>query len=144
MRQLYTVPEVAKILRVKKGFVYELIYTGRLEALKLSELTAFDLQEALAGLHGALKPRTLKDLYNTLRTAMRQAVAWGLLASDPTAGLRVPRSPRQERRVLTRQELQAVLDAAKGYKYYLVIRLLALTGMRLGKVLGPEVAGHRL
>jgi len=35
--QLYTVIEVAKILKVKKGFVYELIYTGRLKAVKLSE-----------------------------------------------------------------------------------------------------------
>ncbi|MDD2443512.1 MAG: helix-turn-helix domain-containing protein [Desulfotomaculaceae bacterium] len=29
--RFYTVPEVAKILRVKKGFVYELVYTGRLK-----------------------------------------------------------------------------------------------------------------
>jgi len=98
-------------------------------------LTAFDLQEALSGI-GHLKPKTLKGIYGTLRTAMRQAVAWGLLESDLAAGLRAPRVPRQERRVLTQQELQAVLNAARGYKYYLVIRLLALTGMRLGEVLG--------
>lgn len=35
--QLYTVPEVAKILRVKKGYVYELIYTKRLQAIRMSE-----------------------------------------------------------------------------------------------------------
>ncbi len=35
--QLYTVPEVAKILRVKKAFVYELIYTRQLQAVKMSE-----------------------------------------------------------------------------------------------------------
>lgn len=35
--QFYTVPEVAKILRVKKGYVYELIYQKRLRALRLSE-----------------------------------------------------------------------------------------------------------
>jgi excisionase family DNA binding protein len=35
--QLYTVPEVAKILRVKKGYVYELIYTKRLKAIRMSE-----------------------------------------------------------------------------------------------------------
>ncbi len=99
-------------------------------------LTAFGLQEALAGLQQNLKPKTLKGIYGTLRTAMRQAIAWGLFTTDPTAGLRTPRSPRQERKVLTQQELQAVLDAAKNYKYYLVIRLLALTGMRIGEVLG--------
>lgn len=35
--QLFTVPEVAKVLRVKKSFVYELVYTGRLKAMRLSE-----------------------------------------------------------------------------------------------------------
>jgi len=35
--QLYTVPEVAKALRVKKSFVYEMIYTGQLNAMRLSE-----------------------------------------------------------------------------------------------------------
>ena len=34
---LYTVPEVAGILRVKKGYVYELIYTGRLRSVRLSQ-----------------------------------------------------------------------------------------------------------
>ena len=104
--------------------------------LPMYNLTAFTLQEALAGLHGKVKPRTLKDMYSTLRTALRQAVAWGLLSSDPTAGLRAPRVPREERRVLTVQELKKLLEAAKGYKHYLIIRLLALTGMRLGEVLG--------
>lgn len=37
---------------------------------------------------------------------------------------------------MTPEELVRLLDAAKEYKYYLVIRLLALTGMRLGEVLG--------
>lgn len=35
--QLYTVPEVAQILRVKKSYVYELIYSNRLPAIRLSE-----------------------------------------------------------------------------------------------------------
>ena len=35
--RIYTVPEIAGILRVRKGYVYELIYTGRLQSFKLSE-----------------------------------------------------------------------------------------------------------
>jgi len=34
---LYTVPEIAKMLRVKKNYIYELIYTGELKAIRLSE-----------------------------------------------------------------------------------------------------------
>ena len=53
--QLYTVPEVAKILKTKKGFVYELIYTGRLEALKLSERRIRIAEEAVKAFIETLK-----------------------------------------------------------------------------------------
>jgi len=33
----YTVQEIAKILRVRKSFVYELIKNGRLKAIRMSE-----------------------------------------------------------------------------------------------------------
>lgn len=45
--QLYTVPEVARILRVKKGFVYELITQGKLKALRLSKNRIRVPEEAL-------------------------------------------------------------------------------------------------
>jgi excisionase family DNA binding protein len=35
--KVYTVPEVARILHVNKGYVYDLIYTGKLKASRLSE-----------------------------------------------------------------------------------------------------------
>lgn len=35
--QVYTAAEVARILKVRKGYVYELVYTGRLRAVQMSE-----------------------------------------------------------------------------------------------------------
>lgn len=35
--QTYTVEQTAKILQVRKNFIYDLIYTGRIKALRLSE-----------------------------------------------------------------------------------------------------------
>lgn len=102
--------------------------------LSLYELTAFELQTALGKLKGC--PKTIKDSFGVLKTALRQAVAWGLLNTDPTAGLRAPRVPRKEKKVLTPGELEKLLEAAEGYKHYPVIRLLAVTGARLGEVLG--------
>lgn len=43
----YTAPEVAKILRVKKAYVYELVATGRLKAVKLSERRLRISEEAI-------------------------------------------------------------------------------------------------
>lgn len=45
--QFYTVPEVAKILRVKKGYVYELVAQGKLKALRLSKNRIRVPEEAL-------------------------------------------------------------------------------------------------
>ncbi len=35
--KFYTAPEVAKMLRVKKAYVYELVATRKLKAVRLSE-----------------------------------------------------------------------------------------------------------
>lgn len=43
----YTVEQVAKVLQVKKGFIYDLIYTGRLRAVRLSERRFRITDEAL-------------------------------------------------------------------------------------------------
>ncbi|MEW6772039.1 MAG: helix-turn-helix domain-containing protein [Bacillota bacterium] len=45
--QFYTVSEVAKMLRVRKGYVYELVAQGRLHALRLSERRLRIPKEAL-------------------------------------------------------------------------------------------------
>lgn len=102
--------------------------------LQMYGLNSFDMQEGLSQLK--VKPKTAKGIYGTLKTAFRQAVAWGLLNTDPTAGLRAPRVPREEKKVLTPEELEKLLAAAESYKHHLIIRLLGVTGARLGEVLG--------
>ena len=50
---LFTVAEVAKKLRVRKSFIYELIYTKRLKAIKMSErrirISTLALDEFIGG-----------------------------------------------------------------------------------------------
>ncbi|SFF97750.1 Site-specific recombinase XerD [Desulfotomaculum arcticum] len=100
----------------------------------LHKLSIPEVQQALQGLNNS--PRTKRDFFDTLRTAVRQAVVWGLLSNNPLEGLRRPKVPRKEAIVLGRKELYQLLEAAKGYRHYLVIRLLAVSGIRLGEVLG--------
>ncbi|HHW39667.1 MAG TPA: helix-turn-helix domain-containing protein [Syntrophomonadaceae bacterium] len=45
--KVYTVQEVAKILKVKKDYVYELIYAKKLKAFRLSERRFRVSEEAL-------------------------------------------------------------------------------------------------
>lgn len=103
--------------------------------LPLWGLTAGALQGALAGLFEEL-PSSARKIVGTLRTALRQAVAWGHLPSDPTVGLRTPRTPRRARPVLGPKEAARLLEVLKGYRHGLAVRMLLLTGMRLGELLG--------
>lgn len=103
--------------------------------LPLYNLTAGVLQEALAGLFEEL-PSSARKIAGTLRTALRQAAAWGYIPADPTVGLRTPRTPRRTRRVLSREEAARLLEALKGYRHGLAVRMLLLTGMRVGELLG--------
>ncbi|WP_333871253.1 site-specific integrase [Desulforamulus putei] len=102
--------------------------------IRLSEIRVLTLQERLV--YCDLSARTVKGIYGTLRTAIRQAIAWGLIDRDVTSGLKPPRNSHKERRILNSEELHKLLAAAKGYKHYALIRLLAVTGMRLGEAAG--------
>lgn len=45
--KFYTAPEVAKMLRVRKAYIYELVAQGRLRAIRLSERRLRISEEAL-------------------------------------------------------------------------------------------------
>ncbi|MGI6405531.1 MAG: tyrosine-type recombinase/integrase [Syntrophaceticus sp.] len=97
-----------------------------------------DLQNDLQILSDLLAHKSVKGIYTTLRTAFRQALAWGILATDLTAGLRTPRKPRVEQEVLNKEELEKLLGALKGYKHHVPLRLTAVTGARISEILGLQ------
>lgn len=101
----------------------------------LYTLTSLELQQSLKGLEG-LANRTKRDLYATVRTILRQAQSWGITNLDLSAGLRKPKKQYTERHVLSLEELSLLIEAAKKYKHYLPVRVLALSGVRIGEVLG--------
>jgi excisionase family DNA binding protein len=47
MQKTYTAEQVAEILQIRKGFVYDLIYTGRLRAIRLSQRRIRVTEDAL-------------------------------------------------------------------------------------------------
>lgn len=103
--------------------------------LKLYELKPLDLKQQLDKIEG-LSPRTVKDLYCSLRTAFTLASTWDLVRVDMMKGIKAPKLEHKERNVLKEDQLRLFIDSAKKYKHYLVLRILALTGMRIGEVLG--------
>lgn len=103
--------------------------------LQLYDLTAFAIQQAMNGQFNDVSSRTRKNLYSTLRTALRQGYSWGLLPNDVTAGIIIPKVETPEKETLSFEQLQSLLEV-RNYKHYLIIRILIVTGARLSEILG--------
>ncbi len=103
--------------------------------LQLYDLNTHELKQRLKGLTG-LAERTIRDLFCTTRTVMRFAVSSEFISTDPSQGIRIPKLSHKERPVLSQDQLAKLLEVAKHYKHYLVIRLLSVTGMRVSEALG--------
>jgi integrase len=90
---------------------------------------------------GPLAAKTIANLHQLLRSALRDALDRGLLPVSPMAGVQPPdpRShPSGARRAKswTATELGAFIDATAHSQHSMLFRLTAATGMRRGEVLG--------
>ncbi len=105
--------------------------------IRATELTRARVQRWLDGLAKRYAPETIRGARTLLAAACRQAVALGLLASNPVTGTKAPPIRVADAPTWTADEVRAVLAAVKhdpllaaGY------RLMLSTGMRPGEWLG--------
>jgi integrase len=94
-----------------------------------------------------LSARTVRYTHSVLRSALEQAVKWGLLSRNPTKHVDLPRMERRELSVLSVEELGRFLEAAREDRWYALWELLAATGMRPAEALGlkwTDIEGHRI
>jgi integrase len=94
-----------------------------------------------------LSARTVRYTHSVLRSALEQAVKWGLLSRNPTKHVDLPRMERRELSVLSVEELGRFLEAAREDRWYALWELLAATGMRPAEALGlkwADIEGHRI
>jgi integrase len=97
----------------------------------LSAVTPLDVQDAYQKMIGrGLSSRTVRYTHSVLRSAIRQAIRWRLLAQDPTDGAQLPRLRRREMRVLDAEQSRAFLSAALQTHYGPVFAVALTTGMR--------------
>ncbi|NLU50388.1 MAG: site-specific integrase [Syntrophomonadaceae bacterium] len=68
--------------------------------------------------------------------AIRAGIEARVIPQDALLGLGTVKVPRKDRLVLTRHDLYRIIKASEHYLYGLVIRLLVVTGARLGEILG--------
>jgi integrase len=91
-----------------------------------------------------LSPKTVSNVFVLVTKALNDAVAQGLLATNPANAAVRTRARLEDRRVAawTSSELAAFLTAASADRHHVALRVAAYTGMRRGEVIGlrwPDV-----
>ena len=104
---------------------------------KLASLRPLDVQEFVSGMVArGLSPRTVRYTHSILLRALKRAVKWKMLVSNPAADLELPKSVRRELNVLTPEQAQAFLRAAYEGKHGVMFDFAINTGLRPEEYLG--------
>ena len=118
-------------------------------SLKLERVTGADLNALYAklaesgkcdGVRG-LSPRTVHHVHVCLHRAFRDAVRWGRLPRNPVDAAdphKVAGPGSREMKTWSAEQVRAFLVATKDDRLHPLWRLLCLTGMRRGEVLGVK------
>lgn len=91
------------------------------------------------GKRGPLSSSSVRRVHATLHRALRDAVRWGKLPSNPADSADPPREGAERRRemgIWTSEELRTFLDLTQSHPLNPLWLLLASTGMRRGEALG--------
>jgi len=111
----------------------------------LSAICGLDIQGAYQGMvERGLSARTVRYGHSVLRSAMRQAIRWRLLAKDPTTGAQLPRQRRSRVAGADGGPIAAVCRDRDENSLRPSLRGCAHHGRTPQRVPRLEVAGHRL
>jgi len=102
----------------------------------LGRLTPLDVQNALARLPANLSDGSRRTYFSVLRSALDQAVKWGLLPRNPAQGAKPPARSWKEVRVWDEEQAARFLEGARSSRFYALFYTALATGMRLGELLG--------
>jgi integrase len=83
-----------------------------------------------------LSAQTVQHVHRTLSQALGHAVRLGVLFRNPCQQVKPSRPPSREIKILSKDEIVGLLDAASDGELHLPVLLAATTGMRRGELLG--------
>lgn len=104
--------------------------------IKLYEINGHELRRRVSTCIEDTAPRTQKNILTVLKTAVKAGIEAKIIPQDALLGFGTVKVPRKDRPVLAREDMLRIVKASERYRYGLVIRLLIVTGARLGEILG--------
>lgn len=103
-----------------------------------SKLTPLAVQQAVSKLLETRKQSTVREYLFRLKSAFKQAVAWGLVPRNPADGVKAPKDYRREMSVWTEEEANRFLKATVRHRYHAFFVLALRTGARIGELLALQ------
>ena len=83
-----------------------------------------------------LSPKSIRNMNLYLHKALSQALQEGLIDSNPASGVTLPRARRPQVEILTRDDQAKLVRATYHHRYGVFVRLVLMTGLRMGELLG--------
>jgi integrase len=101
----------------------------------IRKLTTIDLQAYFNSLSPGLSPKSIELIHGTLRAALNQGKAWGMLDRNPAVGVKLPRKRAVKPTVILsltdiRRMIEAVREPTRS-----MLMLIVFASMRPGEVL---------
>jgi integrase len=110
----------------------------RWESVRLVSITNADVVAWVAEMRkSGLSASRVRQCHYLLRSMLDDAVRDRRLASNPAAGVKLPRLPRRSHRYLTHEQIAALADASGDYRVFVLT--LAYTGLRFGEATALRV-----
>ena len=82
-----------------------------------------------------LSPKTIRNVYMNLTAAMKKARTLNMINGDPCEGTVLPKRTKTKYNIYTTDEINDMLDKAKGTDMYLPLLIESMTGLRRGELL---------
>ena len=105
-------------------------------AVALHKLNPQHVQRLLNEKSAGLSPQTVGNIKTVLRSALAQALKWGLVSRNSAGLVDAPRIPRRQVVPFDATQAGRLLEAASGSRYEAVYELALKLGMRRGELLG--------
>jgi integrase len=105
-------------------------------AVALHKLNPQHVQRLLNEKGAKLSPQTVGNIKTVLRSALAQALKWGLVSRNSAALVDAPRIPRRQVVPFDAEQANHLLETASGSRYEAVYELALKLGMRRGELLG--------
>lgn len=81
-----------------------------------------------------LAPRTIKNAYQCLHSSLKKAAVLRMIPYNPSDNVELPKIEAYNATVLTDEEIQATVNAAKGTSCFLMVFLCLVVGVRRGEL----------